>query len=105
MFPTFEGKVVKGKLVIEELGNGMRIFEGKHLAVTSLDLNDQNQVVGGKLKAGVYENGDLKILSGDTLDEFEGRNVFVSIRHQLIGTHEAFGEKFQLGAKIGDLDN
>jgi hypothetical protein len=104
MLAAFEGQVVDGKLVIEELGREMRILEGKHLAVTSLTLNDENKVVGGELKAGTYENGDLITVEGDTLKDFEGKKVLVAIRHELFGRHAAFDEKYQLGSKIGDVD-
>jgi hypothetical protein len=82
-------------------------MKGKHLAIAVLDLNKDRQVVGGSIKAGQYEDGVLVTPSGrDKLGEFEGKEVFVTIRHELLGPVDvnAFDHKFQLGAKMGDLD-
>jgi hypothetical protein len=104
MFATFEGEIKNGQLLIEEFKGGNRILEGKHIAISSLDLDDENRVVGGNLMAGTFKNGELETLSGSTLKDFDNKKVFVVVRHALIGRHEAFDEKYQLGARIGDVD-
>lgn len=109
MFPTFFGEVCKNKLIIPELDRREKFLEGKHLAIVALQLNQDKCIVGGELLAGVYENGDLKTLTekGDALKKFEGRQVMVIVRHDLMGriSPNVFDERFQLGAKLGDVDN
>jgi hypothetical protein len=105
MFATFEGRVEKGRLYIDELGQGMKIFEGKHLAVSEMQINKANQIIGGRMIAGIYKDGELQTVSGEPIKEFEGKKVFVVVRHELIGHFGVFDQKFQLGAKLGDVDN
>lgn len=104
MLPTFEGRVENGKLLIAEIESSMKILEGKRLAITSLEANENGELVSGKLKAGVYNHGDLVVVGGGNLKEFEGKQVFVVVRHELFVRHPAFDEKYQLGAKVGDID-
>jgi hypothetical protein len=105
MYPSFVAAIRHGKIEVDELDE--RVLEGKHVAVVLLDTNDDNQVTGGEVRAGVYQGKNLAGAEGRTsLDDAEGRQAFVILRHDLLGpiSPEAFGQKFQLGAKLGDLD-
>ena len=109
MFASFEGKIESGRLVVPELGDRPSILEGKHLAITPLELDKENHIVGGMVLAGTYSKGELKTLGSKQkgLQEFNGRNVLVIIRHAIMGrvTGEVFDKKYQLGAKLGDMDD
>lgn len=99
MFPTFKGEVREGRLVIDELsGRSDQMLSGKHVAVVVLD--DQEKGVGD-VRTGFYESG-----TAEWLGEFEGRQTLVIVQQDMLGsgTADAFDQKFQLGAKIGDLD-
>jgi hypothetical protein len=103
MLPTFEGKIVGGKLEIPELDGSMRTLEGKRLAIITAEPNSAGQLASGKLLAGVFEKGKLNLVEGE-LKQFEGKSVFIVVRHELQIRHQVFDQKYQLGAKIGDLD-
>ncbi len=100
MYPTFQGHVRDGQLVVDELSaRGEQMLAGKQVAVVVLERPDAGEA-GGQVWSGVY---------GDTagkLGALEGRDAFVIVRDDLSPTGEAdaFDQKFQLGGKIGDLD-
>jgi hypothetical protein len=104
MLATFHGRVENGKIRIEELERSAKMLEQKRLAVISLEANEEEELESGQLKAGVYNNGCLEVVGGGDLKDFEGKQVFVVVRHEFFVRHQAFDQKFQLGAKIGDVD-
>ncbi|MEV4260558.1 hypothetical protein [Kribbella sp. NPDC049584] len=107
MFATFEGRVVSGRLVIGELGERIRVLEGKSVAVTSMATNESGQLATGELVAGELRDGDL-IPNGERgLRDLEGQEVLVVVRHELLPRQtqgDPFDMKYQLGQKMGDVD-
>jgi hypothetical protein len=99
VYPTFKGEVRSGRLVIDELSDRSdQMLSGKNVAVVVLD----DEVNGtGDVRSGYYESGTV-----EWLGEFEGKQTLVIIQHDMLGSGsaDAFDQKFQLGAKIGDLD-
>lgn len=106
MLATFQGFIRDGDLVVDELRDS-RLLEDKHVAVVPLELNKRKEVVGGSVLAGVYREGHLESSSDRSLHDFEGQQVMVVVRHEVLGrmTADEFDNKYQLGAKPGDLDD
>jgi len=104
MLATFEGRIAKGQLEIPELGKAMKILEGKRLAISTLEANDSGELAGGELIAGVWSKGKLQTVDARELGDYDGRDVFVIVRHELFVRNQAFDQKFQLGSKVGDID-
>lgn len=102
MYPTFEAQVDNGRLMIGELrSRGEQMLAGKQITVVVPD------DTAGEVRTGRYEDGVLCGADGvSVLGEFEGKQVMVIVRDELVaaGNVDAFDHKFQLGAKIGDLD-
>lgn len=109
MYPTFQGSISAGKLMIPELDRRMKFLEGKPVAVVALDTNSKDQIMGGQLVAGVYSDQELKTVEGkQDLRAHEGRRVMVIVQQDLVNTvsvsKEDFDSRYQLGARSGDLD-
>lgn len=104
MLATFEGRVEDGQLTIPELGKAVKVLEGKRVAITSLKANKNGELAGGQLIAGVWQKGTLEAVGRERLDSFNGLDVYVVVRHELFVKNQAFDQKFQLGAKVGDID-
>ncbi len=104
MLATFEGRVEGGQLKIPELGKALKVLEGKRLAITSLEANDKGELAGGQLIAGVWKKGELEAVGNCRLADFDGKAVFVVVRHEVFARSQAFDQKFQLGSKVGDID-
>lgn len=109
MFPSFSAEITGGQVSVAELDNRDSFFSGKHVTLQVFDLDKRRRVVGGKVFAGIIK--DRQIIDADgkqvPLDEFEGSEAILTIRHDLMGrvSPAAFDERFQLGAKLGDVDD
>ncbi len=104
MYPTFQGQVRNGRLVVDELqSRGARMLAGKEVAVVVLD--ERSPASNGHVWTGRYDDGAVSGM-GDALTQLEGRQAMVVVRDDLVGVGQvdAFDQKFQLGAKLGDLD-
>ena len=107
MLPTFTGEIHDGKLCISDFERGEKFLEGKHLAITILEVSDDNKLSGGNLVAGVFKKGNLVTSKGETsLKSYNGKSVFVTIRNELLApiSLSAFDRKFQLGGRPNDMD-
>ncbi len=104
MYPTFQGQVKNGRLVVDELqSRGERMLSGKDVAVVVLD--ERSADGNGHVWTGRYDGGSVTG-AGAALSEYEGKQALVIVRDDLVGVGQvdAFDQKFQLGAKLGDLD-
>ncbi len=106
MYPTFQGQVKDGRLHVDELqSRGERMLAGKQVAVVVLE--DEAAGNTGQVRTGRYDRGALSGGNGSSsLRELEGKQALVIVCDDLVGAGkvDAFDQKFQLGAKIGDLD-
>ncbi len=109
MLPSFSAEIHGGQVRVAELANRESFFDGKHVTLQVFELDKERRVVGGKVFAGVVKERQIIDADGNKvpLDEFEGREAILTIRHDLMGrvSPAAFDERFQLGAKLGDVDD